>query len=231
MNLAKIPKRSLYIRRQKKERAVTEEEITDRMRWDLPVLSSNSKCSVSLNLPIQNCLPTAACASVCYASQGFQYLRKSIVKSLAVERLIALDSEHVARKMVDESAGRNIRLAGSGEVLPSHKGLLSAVRELGGEYWGFTRRIDTHQTFPELMFSIDATTPRRVMDYVRDEVPVNRRAYLRRPTDSRSPIEVAVMFPVHGHLTNYTMVTPLDETDCPVDRKEIEGCWGCRRCY
>ena len=202
------------------------------MRWDLQVLSNNSKCSISLNLPLQNCLPTPACASVCYASQGFQYLRKSIIKSLAVNRLIEIDPERVARKMVDEAAGRSIRLAGSGEILPSHKDLLLYAENFGGSYWGFTRRIDTHQTVPSLMLSIDATTPARVMKYVREHVPANRRAYLRRPSDPPSPIEVAVTFPVHGHLTNYTAITPLDETtDCPVDRKKIEGCWSCKRCY
>lgn len=145
--------------------------------------------------------------------------------------MIEADPERFARKMVDEAAGRSIRLAGSGEVLPSHKDLLSYVESFGGEYWGFTRRIDTHQVFPTLMFSTDATTPEKVMEYVREEVPINRRAYLRRPRDPPSPIEVAVTFPVHGHLTNYTEMTPLHETDCPVDRKQVEGCWSCKRCY
>ena len=231
MNSTPDRNRNLYVRRRDKEKAISEEEITARMRWDLPVLSSNSKCSISLNLPIQNCLPTAACASVCYASQGFQYLRKSIVKSLAVNRMIQDDPERVARKMVDEAAGRNIRLAGSGEILPSHKDLLSYIENFGGTYWGFTRRIDTHKTAPSLMFSIDATTPTKVMDYVRNQVPANRRAYLRRPRDPPSPIEVSVTFPVHGHLTNYTEMTPLHETDCPVDRKRVDGCWSCKRCY
>lgn len=59
----------------------------------------------------------------------------------------------------------------------------------------------------------------------------HRRTYLRRPQDPPSAIEVAVTFPVHGHLTNYVNKVPIHETDCPVDRKEMEGCWSCKRCY
>ena len=201
------PQQNLYNRRFNKESAVTEDEIKARMRWDMPVLSSNPKCSVSLDLPLLNCQPTSLCAQVCYAAQGRQYYRKSVVKALAVDRLIELDSEHVARKMVDESAGRNIRIAGSGEILPSHAPLLSYVERFGGNWWGMTRRVDTHQALPTLMFSIDATTPAPIMQYVAEKVTV------------------------HGQLTNYTSKVPLHETDCPVDRKEMEGCWSCKRCY
>ena len=201
------------------------------MRWDMPILSTNAKCSVSLDLPMTHCVPTAACAQVCYASQGQQFYRNSVVKSLAIDRLIDLDSEHVARKMIDEAAGRSIRIAGSGEITPKHAPLLSYINQFGGSWWGFTRRIDTHRALPSLMFSTDATSPSETMKYVREEVPVNRRSYLRRPDDPPSPLEVAVTFPVHGSVTNYTSKTPWHETDCPVDRKEMEGCWNCKRCY
>jgi hypothetical protein len=33
------------------------------------------------------------------------------------------DPEHVACKMIDEAAGRAIRLAGTGDILPKHKAL------------------------------------------------------------------------------------------------------------
>jgi len=197
----------------------------------MPILSVNQKCSLSLDLPIHNCIPTKICSQVCYAAQGRQYYRKSIIKSLAVERLVTLDPEHVARKIVDEAAGRAIRIAGSGEALPAYKSLLDYVDEFGGSSWGFTRRIDTHQAIPSFMFSSDVTSPHRVMQYIREQVPVHRRAYLRRPEDPPSPIEVAVTFPVHGHLTTYTKLTPVHETDCPADRNRIEGCWSCGRCY
>lgn len=102
------PHQILYNRRYNKESDITEDEINARMRWDMPVLSTNGKCSISLDLPLLNCLPTSICAQVCYAAKGRQYYRKSVVKALAINRLIELDSEHVARKMVDEAAGRNI---------------------------------------------------------------------------------------------------------------------------
>ncbi len=225
------PVQNLYVQRVSKELAITEDEIKARMRWDMPVLSSNPKCSISLDLPLLNCHPTSVCTQVCYAAQGRQFYRKSITKALAIARLITLDPEHVARKMVDESAGRNIRIAGSGEILPSHAELLSYVEQLGGSWWGMTRRIDTHRSLPSLMFSLDVTTPSFVQRYVREHVPIDRRTYLRRLQDPPSSIEVAVTFPVHGQLTNYADKVPRHVTDCPVDRKEREGCWRCQRCY
>ena len=136
MENANKPTHNLYHRRIAKESEIREDEIKARMRWDMPVLSSNPKCSVSLDLPLSNCQPTSACAQVCYAAQGRQQFRKSVAKALAIDRLIEFDSEHVARKMVDEAAGRSIRIAGSGEILPSHASLLSYVERFSGNWWG-----------------------------------------------------------------------------------------------
>lgn len=222
---------NLYRRRLNKEQSISDEEIEARMRWDMPILSENSKCSISLDLPIINCKPTKACSEVCYACQGRQFYRGAVVKSLAVNRMIAEDPERAARKLVDESAGRVIRLAGSGELLPSHRPLVDNLEKYGGQWWGFTRRVDTHCFFPELMFSIDATTPASVLRYVEEEIPVSRRAYLRRPEDPSAPFEVAVTFPVHGAITPYVEKTSPSATDCPHIRKTVSGCWDCRRCY
>ena len=224
-------KRNVYLDRLEKEMGIPEEGIEARMRWDMPVLATNEKCSVSLDLPILNCKPTKACSEVCYASQGRQYYRGAIVKSLAVNRMIQEEPERVARKMVDEAAGRAIRLAGSGELLPEHKDLVDYIEKYDGTYWGFTRRVDTHRAMPKLMFSIDATTPESVMKYVGENVPVSRRSYLRRPGDPEPPMEVAVTFPVHGSRTNYVGEIPEDDTDCPAVRKWVEGCWACKGCY
>ena len=223
--------RTLYHKRKAKEQAISEEDIESRMRWDLPILSENAKCSVSLDLPIHNCKPTKACAEVCYACQGYQFFQKAIIKSLAVSRMIDHDPEQAARKMVAEAAGRAIRVSGAGEILPRHAKLLDYVEDLRGKWWGFTRRIDTHQALPRLMFSIDATSPESVMSYVREEVPAKRRAYLRRPGDPPAPLDVAVTFPVHGPQTRYVQIVPHHTTDCPATRKEVGGCWDCQRCY
>ena len=224
-------KLNVYRERLGKELTIVEERIVARMRWDMPILATNEKCSVSLDLPVVNCKPTKACSEVCYASQGRQAYRNALVKSLAVNRMIAEDPERVGRKIVDEAAGRTIRLAGSGELLPEHKGLVEYIEKFGGTWWGFTRRVDTHRAMPRLMFSIDATTPESVVDYVQNEVPVDRRAYLRRPEDPPPPVDVAVTFPVHGARTRYVKEIPVHETDCPSVRKKVEGCWACRRCY
>jgi len=90
------PGADLYERRLQKEMGIPEQEIQARMRWDLPVLSENTKCSVSLDLPVLNCRPTGACSEVCYASQGCQMFRHAIIKSLAANRMIMEDPERVA---------------------------------------------------------------------------------------------------------------------------------------
>lgn len=222
---------SAYRWRLQKERAIPEAEIQKRMRWDMPLLANNHKCSVSLDLPVLNCRPTKVCADVCYASQGRQVYRKTLTKALAVYRMIAEDPEHAARKVVGEAAGRSVRLAGSGEMLPEHKTFVDYINRHGGTWWGFTRRVDTHVAFPNLVFSVDASTPDSVLQYVRDAVPVRRRAYLRRPKDDPSPLEVAVVFPVHGPWTSYVDKVPPHEDDCPAVRGEAESCWWCKRCF
>lgn len=224
-------KESLYKRRIQKELAIPEEDIRQRMNWEMPILSTNHKCTVSLDLPVLNCNPTKVCAEVCYASQGRQLYRMSVIKSLAINRMISEDPERVAYKMVKEAAGHPIRLAGSGEILPEHRILIDYIQKYGGSWWGFTRRVDTHRALSKLMFSIDAATPAASIKYAHDEVNVRRRAYLRRPRDSPSPLEVAVTFPVHGPWTNHIDRVPHHRTDCPAVRKEVEGCWQCQRCY
>ena len=96
---------------------------------------------------------------------------------------------------------------------------------------GITKRVETHRVLPQLMFSFDATTPTTVLDYVKSEVPANRRAYMMRPDDSTPPIEVAVTFPVHGARTRYIEQVQARITDCPAVRREVNGCWECKRCY
>lgn len=222
---------NLYQQRLKKESAISEEEIVSRMQWDLPILSQNEKCSISLDLPILNCTPTRACSEVCYACQGRQFYRSAIVKSLAANRMINEDPERAARRIVDEAAGRIIRLAGSGELLPSYKAITYYIDKYRGSWWGFTKRVDNYQAMPRLNFSLDATTPESVLKYVEEWIPIQKRSYLRRPGDLPPPLEVAVTFPVHGPRTNYVKEIPILEKDCPAVRKSVEWCWDCKRCY
>ena len=164
-------KLNTYRLRIHKEREISEEAIQARMRWDMPILSSNHKCLVSLDLPVVNCRPSRACAEVCYASQGKQMYRPAVVKSLAVDRMIREDPERAARKMVDEAAGRAIRLAGSGDMLPEYKTLVDYIDRFGGSWWGFTRRVDTHEAMPKLMFCHSVPTfPFRIPYSMKDEI-------------------------------------------------------------
>ncbi len=222
---------SLYQKRIQKELGITQAEIKERMDWSKPILAQNSKCSVSLDLPLLNCKPSSLCSEVCYAAQGRQNYRRAIIKSLAVNQMILENPQQAALKMVVESGGIPIRLAGSGELLPEHNNLVHYIELYGGTYWGFTRRVDTHQSIPKLMFSFDQSSTEETLEYIRDQVPVNRRAYLRNINDPVAPFKVAVTFPVHGSQTNLKDRIEKDPTDCPAARKYVAGCWACKRCY
>ena len=121
--------------------------------------------------------------------------------------------------MGDEAQGRPIRLAGSGDLLPGHSALVERIDHYGGSWWGFTRRVDTHKALPDLMFSTDSATPPTVLEYVLSCVPMERRAYLRRPDDPPADYEVAVTFPVHGPQTRWAERVPEGPSDCPVTRR------------
>lgn len=153
------------------------------------------------------------------------------MKSIAVDRLIREDPEQAAWCMAREAEGRPIRLAGSGELLPENRALLDYLGKRRVEWWGFTKRTDTYEAMPQLMFSVDAGTPTLVLDYVERNVPVRRRCYMRRPEDGPAPLEITVTFPLHGPTTNYVDEVPEERTDCPAIRKRADGCWDCRRCY
>lgn len=222
---------NLYKRRLKKERSISENEIQKRMNWNLPILSENPKCSISLDLPVINCKPTKICAEVCYACQGRQFYKNAIIKSLAVNRMSLEDPDKAAWHMAREAKGRQIRLAGSGELLPSHKPLADCLERYGASWWGFTRRTDSYEAMPRLMFSLDASTRPSVLEFVRENVPKRRRSYLYRPGDPPPLLEVAVTFPLHGPLTNYASLQRHRKTDCPSVRGWVDGCWECGRCY
>jgi len=221
----------LYLRRLEKELSIPEEEILSRMRWDLPILSENSKCSVSLDLPVKNCKPTVVCRKVCYACQGRQFYRQAVRKSLAVNELVRIDPERAAFKIIAEAKGRAVRLAGSGELLPENKELIKYLKKQGGKYWGFTKRIDTYEAVPSLMFSLDASSPEEVLEYVEENVPVKQRCYVRRPEDPLPDLEVGVIFPVHGAITCYAEEVPESPLDCPAVRHKVKSCRECLRCY
>lgn len=231
MEVRNYNKTRAYQTRLEKEKSITEDDIQRRMSWDMPILAQNHKCQISLDLPVHNCQPSKICADVCYASQGRQLYRRAVVKSLAISRMIQEDPERVARKIVDEAEGHPIRLAGSGDILPSHKRLLDYIEEFGGSWWGFTRRIDTHKALPRLMYSFDVSSRKASLNYVQASVPVARRAYLRRPEDLEPPMDVAVVFPVHGPRTNYVNMVPESDYDCPAVRGSVDGCDQCQRCY
>jgi len=218
----------LYLKRRNKERQISKRSIRERMCWNKPILSENIKCGVSLDLPVSNCHPTKICRQICYACQGRQYYRAAVTKSLAVNKLIRDDPERAAMHIACEAAGRPVRLAGSGELLPENRTL---VDHLTCDWWGFTKRIDTYKAMPKLMFSLDGSTPDSTLDYIEESVPVDRRCYVRRPQDNPSPLEVAVTFPSHGARTNYVNEVLEDATDCPAIRKKIKGCWECKKCY
>ncbi len=70
-------------------------------------------------------------------------------------------------------------------MLPEHKTLTDYIERLGASWWGFTRRVDTHNALLESVFSVDASTPASVLQYVDNDVPVGTEILCTQRADSR----------------------------------------------
>ena len=117
-------------------------------------------------------------------------------------------------KMVDEARAAPSGLPEAGKRFPS-----TAAARLCRPTWRILLGIhasNRHASSNPFLHVLDRCNElaSHLCRYVHDQVPVERRAY-SRPEDPPSSIEVAVTFPVHGHLTPYTEDDPLSRHGLP----------------
>jgi len=201
----------------------------------VPVLSSNHKTGVSLNLPVLNCRPTRRCARACYACEGLISWRPSIRKALVVDA--ALKKGEIEGLIWECRALQEVRLNGSGDMTPDHvPGILDLADSCPRTtFWGFTRSrrvaeaVNGQHANLSLILTIDATSPdRKLLGYTGPLAFGPRRPGDRVPRDPR----IIIIFPEH-HGGRTVPNVPKHAKDCPATRgmPRKNACRRCRRCW
>jgi hypothetical protein len=199
------------------------------------ILSSNSKCGHSINLPIAgHCRPTKNCSHTCYARKGRTALPSNKKKQVWVSNYLkGLNLTELIQEIKTKKA---VRLSGTGDLCKDH---VLGIRRLAKAcpdtmLWGMTRKLEIARAlngkYPnlKLMVSIDSSSPKEVRNYqgtlcwgprmATDTVPKNKRIH--------------TIFPYHnsGKIVN-SKAMPHDNRDCKAVWHEINGCSECGRCW
>lgn len=241
-------------------REVESMSLDELRQW--PLLSCNAKTSVSLDWPVgHTCNPTAACASVCYASspRAAATWRKSLRKRLRNLRYFRLEDPHEAAwKLGREFRSARLRwerrgvtldylrINGGGDLFPEMVPVLNyfAAHYSSVKLWIVTRRLELAARIEQrpnvyLQLSLDASTPSELVERSRLLVETNPRAYLSflrtRPDDDTKG--AAIVFN-----EKCTPALPYrGRTDCPVDAGRLPlgnirgvggtACSKCRKCF
>ena len=197
------------------------------------ILSENSKCGCSLNLPIAgHCRPTPNCARCCYARSGHTALPASKHKQVYTSKYLA--GNNIDRLIEEARTWPAVRLSGTGDLSLDHcKNLIRLAASVPRTmFWGMTRKIEIaneiNHKLPnlKLMVSVDSSSPKSVWKYPGAMCWGPRLASDVVPDDPR----IHTVFPYHrsGRVINGV---PHDRRDCRAVWHEISGCQVCGRCW
>lgn len=197
------------------------------------VLSENSKCGNSLNLPIAgHCRPTKNCAACCYARRGHTALPSSKRKQTWLSKYLM--GNNIDRLIEESARWHAVRISGTGDLSLEHTpSLIHLAKQLPGTmFWGMTRKLEIareiNHKLPnlKLLVSIDSSSPTSVWNYD------GALCYGPRLQDDIVPDDrrIKVVFPYHssGRVTNGV---PHHPKDCRAVWHEISGCQVCGRCW
>ena len=200
------------------------------------ILSDNIKTTLALNFPIINCRPTCVCGDTCYSCQGQQNFKQGIKMSLQVHKAILDDPIGAADRVAKEARGRLIRTSGSGEIgdQKQYKTFFKQLKRNKVRLFGFTRKPEVYLWMKKLgyplMFSLDAGTKKKDIEFVKKHVRIKARAWLSTPEDPEPSFPVMVTFPQHGPQTMLYKKMKRLKTDCPAVRDKLH-CDACKVCY
>ena len=198
------------------------------------ILSENSKCGCSINLPIRgHCTPTKNCSRCCYARMGHTALPVSKAKQTWVSNYLQSGNDH-SRLILEAKAHTSVRLCGTGDLLQSHIPALFELAETckTTQFWGMTRKINiatqVNGQFPNLhlLVSVDASSPKSVWNYQGALCWGPRLPADVIPVDDR----IKVVFPYHAH-GRVIQAVPKHPKDCQAVWHNISGCLECGRCW
>jgi len=198
------------------------------------ILSDNSKCGVSINLPIKgHCRPTKVCVFCCYARTGNTARPASTRKQAWVSKYLRGPD---LSGLVEECRNlQAVRLNGSGDLNPEHlPGLVCLAEQCPStQFWGMTRKTEiantlNHPKLPNLkiLVTVDAASPMETWNYKGALCYGPRREGDQVPDDDR----IITVFPRHfaGKVVG---IIPLHSRDCPAVRHTVSGCLNCGRCW
>ena len=197
------------------------------------ILSSNTKCGCSINLPIvKHCRPTINCSKVCYAKCGHTALPSNKKKQIWVSQY--LEGNDICQLINECRSRTSVRLSGTGDILESHvKNLLNLAKTCPStQFWGMTRKLEIAKALNgkldnmKLMVSVDSSSPDSVWNYNGKLCFGPRLPGDKVPKDKR----IVTVFPYHkgGRVIK---AVPKDVKDCKAVWHEIPGCLACGRCW
>jgi len=201
----------------------------------VPILSTNRKTAVSINLPVRNCKPTRRCAAACYACEGPIAWKNSIRKALAVDA--ALRKGEIEGLVWECRMLQGVRLCGSGDMTLDHVPAVIRLAEACPDttFWGFTRRREVAEAINgghvnlSVIVTFDATSPEgELRGYEGPAAFGPRTSRDIVPDDQR----IMVVFPEH-HAGRTIANVPEHPKDCPATRgmNRRHACQRCRRCW
>lgn len=197
------------------------------------LLSKNSKCGCSLDLPIKgHCRPTPNCAHDCYARTGRQSLPEARKKHIYVSNY--LKGKNLTALIHECKPHTSVRLNGSGDLLPTHVQNLIRLAEAcpNTQFWGMTRKpeiataINNKKPNLRLLVTVDASSPASTWKYQGKMCYGPKRAGDTVPEDDR----IVTVFPRHfaGRVIKGVTHHP---KDCKAVWHDISGCTDCERCW
>ncbi len=201
----------------------------------VPILSTNRKTAVSINLPVRNCKPTRRCAAACYACEGPIAWKNSIRKALAVDA--ALKRGEIEGLIWECRMLQGVRLCGSGDMTLEHVPAILKLADACSDttFWGFTRRrevaeeINGQHVNLSVIVSFDTTSRKKELRGYKGPLAFGPRAARDKvPDDQR----IMVVFPEH-HAGHTIPNVPPHPKDCPATRgmDRRHACQRCRRCW
>ena len=197
------------------------------------LLSINSKCGCSLDLPIiGHCRPTPNCKHDCYARTGRQSLPEARKKHLFVSKY--LKGKNLTILIHECKSHTSVRLNGSGDLLPTHIPSLIHLAEAcpHTQFWGMTRKTEiataTNGKCPnlKLLVTVDASSPASTWKYQ------GKMCYgPKRPGDIVPNLKrIITIFPRH-HGGKVVKGVTKHPKDCLAVWHKISGCVDCERCW
>ena len=207
----------------------------------MKLLSSNTKCDVSINFPIEaTCNPTETCRKLCYARRGPITWPASIARQKRIYNyFLTHDYIEIGEQILEETKNREwLRWCGSGDIFPEAISVINFVAHCRPEMknWIVTRKPEEVSYISQnqniyLMFSLDGTSKEKIEKLAKERN--HKRLYFSylRVDPEENTRGSSIIF-------NAKQIKTLPYDDkrrvCPADSGQMKvagACAKCQRCF